>query len=145
MPFLCLPVSATLYAILKDNHNVDAKLVTGDLTYKGQYIFRQDFSIKTAQSDVFQKWAGHAWVEFGGMICDLSIFRTLYSDEFTKPCRSELVQIFGQGRGCLIASQSIMQVAYGLSYNAIDYLDDDMATGIIKGFEPLLAHGNENR
>jgi len=62
-PFLCLPMSAVLYAMLKDNHGVDAKLITGDLTYKNHYIFNQNFSIRSEVSNSLKYWAGHAWVE----------------------------------------------------------------------------------
>ena len=136
-PFLCLPLSATLYAILKDNYNIDARFVTGDLSYKGGYIFKQDFKISDAKDNTYQDWEGHAWVEIGDLICDLSFFRTLYSDKFTKPFKQELIARFGEGKGCLIATQTQMNLS-GLSYCPIDYLSDDQATGIIKGFDSLL-------
>ncbi|PQJ10789.1 hypothetical protein CJD36_012530 [Flavipsychrobacter stenotrophus] len=136
-PFLCLPMSATLYAKLKNEHNVDAKLVTGNLSYKEQIIFQQDFSISEVRDNILQLWAGHAWVEVDGLICDLSLPRTLYANEFTKSCKKELVQRLGEGRGCVVASQSVMHVAFGLSYSPIDYLQDSIATAIIKGSEQL--------
>lgn len=136
-PFLCLPMSATLYAVLKDNHNVNARIATGNLSYKGEQIFKQDFSITKAQDNIFQEWSGHAWVEFDGLICDLSVFRTVYSDKFTKPCKADFIRFFGEGRGCLIASPSIMQT-FGLTYQPVEYLSDEMATGIIRGMERLL-------
>lgn len=134
-PFLCLPMSATLYAILKDNHGYEAKLVTGNLRLHDQYIFKQDFSITEAKDGEFQQWGGHAWVEIEGLICDLSFFRTLYSDAFNKPYKNKLIEIFGEGQGALIASAADMPV---LTYERVEYLSDDLATGIIKGFETLL-------
>lgn len=136
-PFLCLPLSAHLYAILKDNHSADPKLVTGDLFYKGDYIFKQDFPIAQAKDGIFQDWSGHSWVEVEGLICDLSIFRTIYSNNFIKPFKQEILHSFGEGRGCLIAANGAMK-DLGLSYIKVDYLSDEMATGIIKGFDPLL-------
>lgn len=136
-PFLCLPMASILYAILKDNHNIQSKLVTGSLSFKGEIIFKQDFSIANADKDHLQYWSGHAWVEIGDLICDLSIFRTLYSAAFTKNCKSELINNFGEGRGCLIATKDQM-LEMGLTYHAIDYLEDKMATQIIKGFSKLL-------
>jgi len=136
-PFLCLPMSATLYAILKDNHNINAEIATGNLIYNGGYIFKHDFKISKAKSNTYQEWTGHAWVEIDDLICDLSIFRTIYSDKFTKPCKRELIDYFGEGRGCLVASRQQL-ISCGLTYNAIEYLSDDLATGIIKGFDSLL-------
>ncbi len=136
-PFLCLPMSATLYAILKDNYGIYSKLVTGDLYFKDQIIFKQDFSISKAKPNILQYWSGHSWVEIENLICDLSIFRTLYSDKFTKPCKAELIKEFGVGRGCLIATKEAMKQS-GLQYNGIDCLEDYMATAIIEGFRSTL-------
>jgi hypothetical protein len=137
-PFLCLPLSALLYVILKDKHNIKSNLVTGSLSFKDEIIFKQDFSIANADKDRLQYWRGHAWVEIEDMICDLSIFRTLYSSEFTKQCKDELIKTFGEGRGCLIATRYEM-LEMGFNYQAIDHLEDKMATGIIKGFSKLLS------
>lgn len=143
-PFLCLPVSASLYAILKDAYNIETKLITGNLLYKGSYIFKQDYKISEVKNETLQEWAGHAWVEIEGNVCDLSFFRTLYSEQFTKPFKQELISYFGEGRGSLFASPQQLN-AMGLTYKAIEYLSDDLATGIIKGFEPLLkAHNDKN-
>jgi hypothetical protein len=136
-PRLCVPISAVLYAILKDDFDVDAKLVTGDLSYDGESIFKQDFSIINAQPNTLQLWGGHAWVEIEGLVCDGSIFRTLFSDEFTKPCKKELVSKFGNFQDYLIASKSDM-FKLGLSYNAIEYIDDNFVGGIIAGWVHLL-------
>ena len=136
-PFLCLPMSAFFYAVLKDKHEIETELVTGDLSYEGQYIFKQDFSISKSAQKSLQEWAGHAWVEYQGLVYDLSFFRTLYSDQFTKPCKDKILKYFGQGRGCLIGEKQQLE-KMGLVYNKIDRLDDEMATGIIKGYETLL-------
>ena len=140
-PFLCLPLSTLLYVLLKDKYQFDAKLVTGDLKFKTDYIFKQDFKISEAKDGVLTEWSGHSWVEIDNLICDLSIFRTLYSDQFTKPCKAELIANFGEGRGCLIFEKDKIQPGQ-LSYIAIDYLPDEMAIGILKGFRdyhPALA------
>lgn len=137
MPFLCLPMSAMLYAILNDNHKMNSKIATGDLSYKGQIIFKQDFSISSAPNDAFNEWAGHAWVEIDGLICDLSFFRTLYSSNFTKPCKDDLINFFGEGKGSLAATSQQLS-GFGLEYVTKDYLSDDIASGIINGFRTLL-------
>lgn len=84
-PFFCLPLSALLYANLKDNHNINTRFVTGNLLYKKGIIFKQDFSLSDARDGIYREWSGHAWVEMEDLIFDLSFFRTLYSDNFNKP------------------------------------------------------------
>ena len=135
-PFLCLPLSALLYVILKDKHGLDPKLTTGNLKFKEQYIFKQDFKITDAKQGVFTEWAGHAWVEIENVICDLSFFRTLYSAEFKRLYKRQLVDAFGEGRGCLIFEKD--KIAPGeLSYQGMDFLEDETITAILKGFPYL--------
>lgn len=135
-PFFCLPMSALLYALLRDKHGLDAYLITGDLTYRGQYVFKQDFSITKGDHSVFKTWAGHAWVEVDGFVWDLSFFRTLYSKEFNKPYMEQLIALFGTGRGLLAVPGREVENT-GLKYHAIDTLSYDLATGIIKGIEHM--------
>lgn len=136
-PFLCLPMSAILYAILKDKYSANPKLVTGNLKYKNDFVFKQDFSIQDATSETYQLWAGHAWVEIDNLICDLSFMRTLYSVQFTKSYKTELIELLGEGKGCLILTANDYSNTL-LKYEKIDYLSDDLATGIIRGTKQLL-------
>jgi len=136
-PFLCLPLSAALYAILKDKHGIESSIVAGNLSFKSTIIFQHDFSISGTTNASLQYWAGHAWVELNGSIIDLSLFRTLYSDSFTKPCKNEIISMFGKGRGAIIASPQVLQ-GDGLIYTPVEALTDEDATGIIKGIPQLL-------
>jgi hypothetical protein len=136
-PFFCLPLSALLYANLTDNHNIDAKLVTGDLTYKGQHIFKQDFKINQTDHSKFKLWAGHAWVEVENTVWDLSFFRSLYTEKFTKPYKNELIKIFGTGRG-LLALQGRKMPDHDFEYHPVEFLTDDIATSIIQGIDQML-------
>ncbi len=136
-PFLCLPLSAALYAILKDKHGIESSLVAGNLSFRNTIIFQSDFSISGTNNASLQRWAGHAWVELDGFIIDLSLFRTIYSDSFTKPCKNEMISMFGKGRGAIIASPQALQ-GDGLLYASAEVLTDDDATSIIKGIPQLL-------
>lgn len=129
-------MSSIFFAILKDNHNIEGRLVTGNLSFKDNVIFKQDFSIMDFKEDSLQTWAGHAWVTVEGKIFDLSIFRTVYSDEFIKPCKGQFVDAFGLGRGCLIASPEEMK-KLGLMYEEIERLNNDVVTSIVQGIEKL--------
>jgi hypothetical protein len=136
-PFFCLPLSALFYAELKDNHGIDAKLVAGSLTYKGQFIFKHDFELSNGDHTKFKLWGGHAWVEVENMLWDLSFFRSLYSPKFNKPYKTELLQFFGIGRGLMaIEGREIAEIK--LDYHPIEFLSDDFATGIIKGIDTML-------
>lgn len=137
-PFLCLQMSAILYADLMDNYNLTCNVVVGSLSYKDQVIFEHDFDISGINSSSLKLWSGHAWVDFNGLIVDLSIFRTIYSEEFKKSCKDELIHKFGVGRGGIIASREQM-VEDNLFYTSVQTLNDDDITGIIKGAYHLIS------
>lgn len=135
-PLMCLPMSAFLYAKLCDENGHNAALMTGNLFFGGDLLFKQDFSVDGAQTDELKDWGGHAWVEVGGLICDLSFFRTLYSGEFNRPYKTALIETFGTRRGALVGTAEQLQQD-GFTYQGIDRLKDETATGIIKGIEHL--------
>ena len=136
-PFFCLPLSALLYANLKDNHAIDAKLVTGHLSFKGQFIFKQDFELAKGDHSEFKLWGGHAWVEVENTIWDLSFFRSLYSPKFTRPYRNELLHIFGTGKGILaLPGRKLAEAEF--EYHPVEVLTDELATSIIQGIDKLL-------
>ena len=135
-PFLCLPLSAKLYQMLTDKYQAQCQIVTGHLLYQSEFMFKQDFSIKDVEPGCLRSWAGHAWVEIDDFICDLSFFRTLYSDEFSKPCKARIIDQFGTGCGCIIATRDQL-VEDGFSYQSVDQLDDDLVTAIISGYSEL--------
>lgn len=65
-PFLCLPLSAILYATFKDKYNVNPEFVTGNLFYKKEYIFKRDFSISGSNEKIYQNWVaivGWKWID----------------------------------------------------------------------------------
>jgi hypothetical protein len=127
---------ASFNRLLRDKYQMDARLITGDLTYRGQYVFKQDFSITKGDHSIFKTWAGQAWVEVESFVWDLSFFRTLYSKEFNKSYRNEIIALFGTGKG-LIAAPGREIGNTGLKYHAIDTLPDDIATGIINGIDHM--------
>ena len=135
-PFQCLQLSAFLYDRLKHKHGIDCSIVAGNLQFRDTIIFKQDFSLSGFKNESLQDWAGHAWLELNGYIIDLSLFRTLYHDAFTKPCKNEMISIFGAGRGAIIASRQELQ-GNGLIYTPIETLTDKVAMGIISGYVNL--------
>lgn len=136
-PFFCLPLSAGLYMILKDREGFDVRIVTGNLFYKNEILFKQDFSIESVTNEQYTDWEGHAWVEWEELIIDLSIVRTVYSDQFTKACKTQIIKTFGDGRGCIIANRQQFS-EMGFTYVSIDVLRDETATGILSGMDELL-------
>lgn len=134
-PFLCLPLSALLYAILKDKYDVNVKIVTGDLLYNGKVIFKQDYNINNqiqGQEIVIDTWGGHCWVELNyEYILDLSLMRTVNSAEFTQSCKTEIIQKCNGRTGALIIPKTTNPT--GLYYVIKSELSEEAVDAIIKG------------
>ncbi|MGL6194446.1 MAG: hypothetical protein ACRC2T_06440 [Thermoguttaceae bacterium] len=107
-PFLCTPMSAALLAELEYSFPERSfKIKTGDLLYDDCILFKQNFDLNLLIPDenntIKTEWDGHCWVEFDNRyIIDISLFRTIYSDAFTKPCKKDILSKFGTDGGCLI-------------------------------------------
>lgn len=132
-PFRCLQMSAALYIILRDRHNAAAQLVTGDLLFGSDFLFKQDFSVVGAHTESLKNWRGHAWVEIDNRICDLSLYGTLYTDEFDRPFKQELVRKLGKRRGALVGKHKAIRERRGLLYRGIDQLNDDTVRELLDG------------
>ena len=134
-PFLCTFMSACLLANLKHIFpDRSFKISTGDLLYKNYTLFKQNFDINMQEPDgnnvINTEWDGHCWIELGDMyIIDVSLFRTIYSDAFTKPCKQDILNTFGTEQGCrIINKQNYCPFKY-IDHNV---LQDGVINGILK-------------
>ena len=82
-------------------------------------------------------WGGHAWVNMDGLIIDLSFFRTLYSKDFKKPFKEELIKYFGENRRAIIGSKERMEYN-NLFYASVECLTGEVSEGLKNGTKFLL-------
>ena len=93
IPFNCLAASVFGFVILSDRFpNNDFKLKTGNLLYKGNRVFTQNYSINSflgkSSNTIRKDWEGHAWIEMEErIIIDLSLFDTVRSSRFILPIK----------------------------------------------------------
>lgn len=135
---MCLPMNVFLYCELENKYsNHILKLKTGDLLYNGRTLFKQDFDLnqfKNRQSDIWGTWKGHAWLEIDeNDIVDISIFRTIYSMDFTLPIKEDIVQRFGKSRGALIIDKLQNQTPF--QYIEKTELSDRIINGVLQGID----------
>ncbi|MEL0610451.1 hypothetical protein [Vibrio echinoideorum] len=94
----CLYISAMLVAMINDNTDLNAKLVTGSLSVKGKTIFSHSpiSKLLSLGTDSMSSWDGHAWVSVSGLVFDFSVFRTVYSEITPSDIKKLFNEIFGQ-------------------------------------------------
>ena len=133
----CLYISALLVAMINDNTELDAKLVTGSLAVEGTTIFSHSdiAGAFSTGNDVLSSWDGHAWVSISGVIFDFSIFRTIYSDQTPQKISDMFLNLFGDVS--YLVGQSNKLGEMGVVYKQCEKLTDSNVTALIQSADRL--------
>lgn len=133
----CLYISAMLVAMINDNTELDAKLVTGSLVVEGKTIFSHSdiAGAFSTGNEVLSSWDGHAWVSISGLIFDFSIFRTIYSEQTPKNIAEIFSKIFGDKSYLVGQSNKLNEM--GVVYKQRELLTDSNVTALIQSADRL--------
>lgn len=134
--FDCALLSALVAAAIQDNSKIPVALIGGDFSYKGSKLFKynNNLNLNTLNEDFINKeFDGHFWIEIGGRILDLSIFRTLYSNKVPENLKKEIELRFGENKGIILGTPEEM-LQHDFEYTPASSLSYDTITGLIKGF-----------
>jgi hypothetical protein len=138
LPYACAHMSALWGTRIRDTTLIPTHVVAGNLFINNRKIFFSDTSSEEVRQ-VFEKsnysWDGHVWVSFAGIIGDISIFRTAYSQPKDHWLHQLIINEFGMGRGLLLGTKSNM------TYEAKYVLTDKHINSLIKGMQELLTVG----
>ncbi len=133
LPSICASMSSKWYEFIKFHTTVPVCVVTGHLGIQNQSLFTQKVPINSLpfDSENFDGWDGHCWIEFGGYIGDISIFRTIYADTFPHPnAKNWFLSRFGENQECIFAKVADLEVA-GLSYIPVNVLSESETTRLV--------------
>ena len=126
-------MSAAWALHLRDKYDMPAVAVAGDLKVADRWIFRATDALpafpKAGQASK-SGWRGHCWVEVGGMVCDVSILRTVCSLPPDNASRQFFEGLFGTAGGALILKSSEMPA--GLKYRRRAILGDGQMSGFFE-------------
>ncbi len=133
----CLYISALLVAMINDNTELDAKLVTGSLVVKDKTIFSHSDigGVFSTGNDGLSSWDGHAWVSISGIIFDFSIFRTIYSEQTPKIISDTFLNLFGDISYLVGQSNKLNEM--GVVYKQCEELTDSNVTSLIQSADRL--------
>lgn len=129
----CVMVSAGFTAILKSK-GISAVVILGDLLIEGAYAFKCRGNIPGASHEgevVNAVWDGHAWVMVGGILCDLSLFRSAYATDRPNILKSFVAQQFGEGKGALLSP--VEDIPQGMEFVPKYALNDEQIWGLLDG------------
>ncbi|EJG1993271.1 hypothetical protein ACPV5H_25360 [Vibrio harveyi] len=138
----CAPLSAAWAKTLRDDYDIPAIVVAGDLKILGKRIFKCKKNLPEASANeqiINQKWDGHCWIEIDGFVGDLSIFRTAYSLSYPSVLKQFIESTFGSGRGALLAPHQ--DIPSEMKYVAKYVLNDRQLAGLLGGLSYQLETG----
>lgn len=124
-------MSAMWAAIIKDHSKIPVAAICGHLKWKGSNLFYCKENIPT--HDTNGLWDGHCWLEFGGLIADISIFHTLANEEKLKNLNSFMEEKLGAGKGLLCMYAEELDQLY-LTYTPCYSLTDLQINSLINGY-----------
>ncbi|EHO4300277.1 hypothetical protein KK566_004546 [Salmonella enterica] len=133
----CLYMSALLFALISDHLDAKPKLVTGTLSIGERLIFSHVpiKPILESGKDFSGIWDGHCWVEVQGIICDPSIFSTIFSS-LNKPNLQQLFKQAFNGKPDYLIGSSKKLADMSIFYKKREELKDEDATLLIQsGYE----------
>lgn len=133
----CLYISAMLVAMINDNSDLNAKLVTGSLSVKGKTIFNHSPIAKllSSGSDSMSSWDGHSWVSVSGLIFDFSVFRTVYSEITPSDIKKLFNEVFGQMAFLVSTKNKLDEIQ--VIYTQAEELTDSHVTTLIQSADHM--------
>ena len=103
-PGACALMSAVFSVALENKVTRRGYVVAGSLYVGDTRVFGEDHALdgraRFSQSEL--SWDGHAWLVFGNLLADVSIFRTADSGKGPPVLSAHIHREFGSGRGLMI-------------------------------------------
>ena len=129
----CVMLSDALALYLSSQYSVPAIAVVGDLNLFGKPVFKCNGNIPTPKNNeiIKQNWDGHCWVEIGGVVCDISIFRSAYNTNRPSRLKQFITSEFGEGKGAIISPPEYLPP--GLEYVPKYVLTDVQLESVMYG------------
>jgi hypothetical protein len=129
----CLYYSSMFAAMINDNTSMRADLVVGSLDVENTTIFSHSplKDILNSGSNIVSQWDGHAWVTIDDLICDVTLFQTIYSGQSPEPIVKLFSDKFGEPKPYIIGQEHKLK-EMNIVYSKKETLDDNHITLFIQ-------------
>jgi hypothetical protein len=129
----CTYITAMWAALLRDNLDLPAFAVAGDLWVRGVPAFgSSETAVARSLETSCDQWDGHCWLALGEFIGDASLFRTAYAQPEGSNLRIAVVEEFGLGKGLLLATSTDLRDS-GFDFRPKYVLRDDQLSTLVEG------------
>jgi hypothetical protein len=126
----CAAMSAIWAAMIQDHSKIPVSAICGNLMWNNKTIFMCNETIPSVS--VNKEWDGHCWIEFGGLVADISIFRTINNVPKLMDFKNFMERTFGTGKGMICVKPEKLS-SLGLIYQPIYSLTKLQIDGLING------------
>ena len=134
----CVLISSGWAVALEEHYGVPAVVVAGDLKIRKTKVFKykKALPVPGKGNRVHElSWDGHCWLEVGGYVGDLSIFRTVNALPDDSEAKLHMLERFGYGRGAFLMPRK------DLSDYELDYIPQAvLSTRQVDAFHGALGH-----
>ncbi len=131
-PGACFMMSALYAGHLATLVSAPVKLIAGDLSIKGNYVFGGPRSAMPTFEADDHDWDGHAWITFGEYIADVSIFRTGFSPKSPPLLARHLAKSGFNRRSGLYIATSEEAAKDGFDYHARKVCGEEVITTLYR-------------
>jgi hypothetical protein len=134
-PGACALMSAVFSVLLENKVAQRGYVVAGSLYVGGTRVFGEDGALdgKARFSQSEFSWDGHAWLVFGNLLADVSIFRTADSGKGPPALSAHIHRVFGRGKGLMICrTDETGDLRYVPEYVLTQDQVDELCRGALK-------------
>lgn len=132
--FNCAAMTAMWCAIIQDHSRIPVAAIAGSLLFGDMAIFTCNSNIPSAKEAVTIKeiWDGHCWLEFGGLIADISIGRTISLESVPATFKDHWNKNIGEGKGLVCATPQDFR-SLDIHYEPSYALNTEQINGLLAG------------
>ncbi len=133
----CLYSTALLYSYLVSETNLTPKFCIGSIKISEKFLFKISESITLdLTKNQLLDWDGHAWVELGNIIIDLSLFDIIQTFEQNNFFYESIIFSFKKIPNYLIIQKDKL-LQYQLDYIAVNELYQNDADILVKNISSI--------
>lgn len=134
--FNCAAMNAIWCAIIQDHSSIPVSLIAGSLVFGDLPIFScySNIPFGNEQTIINEVWDGHCWLEFRGLIADISIGRTLELEKIPFSFKEHWKHHISKEKGLTYNTPQYFE-SVNIYYQPCYSLTNQQIDGLIRGIQ----------
>ncbi len=134
--FNCAAMNAIWCAIIQDHSSIPVSAVAGSLYFGDTAIFtcHNNIPYTSEPTTINEVWDGHCWLEFGGLIADISIGLTVALENVPPAFLDHWTKNIGNSKGMVCATTAHFE-SLNIHYDPCYSLNTEQINGLLAGIQ----------